>query len=653
MSPFDLPELMEHLMRFAADDTLRALRGVARRWRDAADAELERRGAGRAQSARHAVATVRTLAMSGMLRKTHPADVLWYACRHGSLTVARWVAARYMMLHAEIKASKSLEVACEYNHIAVARWLVCKCSCTCRELFSLWRSGELIMGHCQMCEHCKKDPVSMMVQACSRGHYAFAKWVLDTYFDTDDTTHANLFMHKTCHQGDVKTAQLLVERFSEHFAADESKLVEFVTESCAYGHAEFADWLSTQFDIPPSRIFQGGFHIVLGACGSASKDAVLWVLGMAARAGLRMPAETLETIMFEACMWVGSSTDVVKTLADELGTHLRPEHIGHVILEQLDNTDMVMWALDQGVVEEPPEVWQRIMFDGCRLGRTHILDTIRMRTGMSSWGDSVTPVQVESLLVYACEIGNLQMVQWLIYELNIGYNNVRRCCKINHDKDFFSVACLSGHLDIVMWVAEAFDDFAEDMVTSHTFKQIAENGRDRVVQWLLKNVIARNLCDIFINVCCSGNVNVVRYMVETFELVDLLPPDTKACQIVIEVACTCPLVAKWLLIHCKPMRNLETRTDAMVTACKFMDLDLAKWIWRYFRIPPEYLFPGATCNYDGYVEDLDVLMVACKRGMTDMVKWLCGFGLRIWPERYAIAAQKHGHLDIAKLLRNL
>ena len=624
MNPFTLTELAEHMMRFADADDLRAMRGVSRLWRALADAELERRGARRSQSARYAIHSIGSFMRSGMLRKLPPTEMLNCACYYGSTTVARWVALRFGLIRDQVQTA--FHLACKTGHGRIARWLheKYKPKMYVDTVVETCKKGHLELLKWLMVVNVDADipnlPSILLNSACVNGYYEIALWLTGSYFV--DRPIYRCMLQDACMGGNLPTVKLISGLLE---GPADITVVNAMWDACATGHLDVVEWLYSEYRLPQDAVFSRGTSILEHVCRTRSVDTIRWVLARAQQLNVEIDDDMCVRCVKAACY--SGNISIAEMLLKEFRLDLRtwPDTLKDLVVAFVDkDLDLFIWALDAAAQElqNSPESCSEIFVKGYYSELADRVEIARQKVGLSSWRGVVQIEDVKEMLAFASKRGNLDLLQRIVREMGVTRENVLDYVNAR-DYDFFEVACINERIDVAEWIIETFGIIRE-VFFNGLLTHVADCCSNDTLRWLLRlEVDIPVVHNVFFSICNSGNLDAVKLFAKHFTQEELLGPGEHYVE-VIRAACGDYEVATWLMKHFKVLRSEEGRRVALDAACLLPGLILARWISSYYHVRPNIVVPYDT---DAYGDDtyIDLLERACKTGDEVVAKWLCSF----------------------------
>lgn len=213
--------------------------------------------------------------------------------------------------------------------------------------------------------------------------------------------------------------------------------------------------------------------------------------------------------------------------------------------------------------------------------------------------------------------------------------------KINRQK-YFEYCCNNGHLITAKWLYHFGDiSFNHKDISNREFY---ESEILRITQKNVENqinIITIENCDVFINSCLNGHLNIVIWL-HSIGIIN--PKRFNCCAFRFSCRNGHLLVAKWLFEE--GYADIHANNDeAFRFSCQFDHLETAKWI---------YEVGGGKLNI--HAKNDDALVSSCKNGLLEVVKWLCSLdkfnSKSINVGNAFIYSCMNGHLELAKWLYN-
>lgn len=439
-----IPDLLEHILRCADEDTVRIARTVCRRWYHAATRVLEAR-AGPGGDPRYSITTKcaahspRMLRFSGMLERLGADQVFAHACR--SLQTAKWVADKYSITPAQAHArgKMALQTACASGRLDVVKWLVAR-----------FGKGDM--------RYAGDDGFQ---EACGNGHREVAEWVLTNvgltlrYLDSD-TIHCSSLrtFDLACGHGHLDIAQWLHDMCA--FSVDDIVQGNIFTCVCAGGHIKVARWLMDTFAEPQREVFRGEYPNAFAmACRSGHLHLVQWFA----------PHVTRE----EVC---GDNMSAMQYAC--LNGHLR----------------VVKWVVQHFglmVVEDSPDLFGTPFVEACSGGRLMVAQWLNDQLALSH-GEGATAAPIPKHYIYlslaeACSMGHLDVVKWLVSCFGLTLVDVEE----NLHEGALGSTCLDGPLHVAEWLVEYFGYTCDDVTAKNLglLKKMCRSGKLDSVKWVV------------------------------------------------------------------------------------------------------------------------------------------------------------------------
>ena len=305
-APFAFPafglglELWELIFRSVPWRARAALRGVCRAWRDALDA----RGARMWHDVPRALPRWRGVPFHADGAPAHPGgrwstteDRIAHCCRRGRPDAARWLAARWGLGAADLRAvacagadgrwpqfcTGALFGACARGDLAVAQWLAAAAGLAPADAeaaaYPMLLTAACEGGHLAVAQwateafglgpaDARRLRNTALRAACAGGHLAMAVWLTRRFGLTDVDVYDSFALYVACEQGRRRVVQWLVQRFQYGLPetlgpANRDALYRAATQ----GHYGVIRWLAVRFGLCPGDFEREGWVPAGGLSG--------------------------------------------------------------------------------------------------------------------------------------------------------------------------------------------------------------------------------------------------------------------------------------------------------------------------------------------------------------------------------------------------
>lgn len=301
----------------------------------------------------------------------------------------------------------------------------------------------------------------------------------------------------TCAGGNVENMKEYKSELKELSSAD---LVEAIAETCKYGHLNIIKALNDEliyilkFNIgmfTSLRCFQN-------ACYSGNFDLVKYLYSLLDLLDNKMKRKQLDSGMFGA------------------GEGNHPE-----ILEYLINKARIPY-------------YANALAGACKGGHLELVDSFIQNYHFAN-------DKINRALLFACEGGNMEILKLIVdhgaddFLTSFPYacksDNLKlieyiwRMSRLSTDEENFNIgfmnACGHGNLEIVEYIDKNIGIYMEDFNYLDGFMSACEKGQIKVVNYLKeKDYTIIDLNDAFNITCLNGNLNIVKFLINTFETRD-------------------------------------------------------------------------------------------------------------------------------------
>jgi ankyrin repeat protein len=184
-------------------------------------------------------------------------------------------------------------------------------------------------------------------------------------------------------------------------------------------------------------------------------------------------------------------------------------------------------------------------------------------------------IDINKLFIYSCKKGYLTIIRYIYsiflnnngnhhlnllnkaYNISIKYGHVHVIKWLKsigvvspmNNTDMFIISCINGHLNIVSWLYNTYNDINISEHIDQLFIILCQVGKLEIIKWLNKIV---NMCNINYNIafnvaCKYGNLDIAKYLL-SFDIIDIRFGDDYA----FKSSCRYNYIniAKWLKSMC-------------------------------------------------------------------------------------------------------
>lgn len=330
-------------------------------------------------------------------------------------------------------------------------------------------------------------------------------WLIDTAYDVIKDTGRRMeyvrdvIANTCCEYGRLDVGMYVCNKFFGQnyidYASIRSKWFDLFSKACYGGHLHIAKWCLYVRRHRPKRPFgyyydESPRRVFVQTCHNGHFDIAKWLLEETDIIDVDTVKQLLRSSPLLPELCVSGRYKVLKWLMSdpvlhegviETWSYYSYSSVTHLLKDVVScgNLALTIWFCKSSpFIRKEKLFYETILLRACRLGYVHMLNWLCSETGFDPRNTSLT-TRIKVLKETCTRTSNLRILKWW-------HGQVQLPCTKVYESQVLLFACARGKLRAAKWLMDTFDNLHGHSTKSvgKTFKEVCEAGHLEMAQWI-------------------------------------------------------------------------------------------------------------------------------------------------------------------------